>query len=324
MKMKFQYGTDAVILPASAAAHFDKATKKDIAVLFALAAEPTLAVDIDGACRAVIARLALKPGELEASLAFWRGTGVLLATEEEEGAPAAPITTDASAPAPDSVRVVTERGMPLYSSEELSGLLERRKELASLIDECQRTFGKIFNTGEVSIVAGMMDHLGFDGEYVLLLLAHCVRMEKKSLRYAEKLAITLHDEGVSDASDLEERLRRIEVMATAAGKIRTMFGISSRALTTKEKRMIEKWTCAMQFPYEIIELAYEITVDTIHEPSFSYANTILERWFAEGYKTLEDVQKAISDYKRKKSDSKASFDVDDFFEAALKRTYGEQ
>lgn len=318
MKMKFQYGTDAVILPASAAAHFDKATKQDIAVLFALAAEPTLSVDADAACKAVTVKLALKPGELEAALAFWRGTGVLLTAEGE--ADPSPI---ASEPAPAKVRVVTERGMPLYSSEELSGLLERRKELASLIDECQRTFGKIFNTGEVSIVAGMMDHLGFDGEYVLLLLAHCVRMEKRSLRYAERVALTLHDEGVTDAADLEERLRRIEVMATATGKLRAMFGISSRSLTTKEKGMIEKWLCVMQYSDDVLQLAYEITVDAIGKASIPYANTILERWFAEGYKTLEDVQNAIADYKRKKSDNNASFDVDDFFEAALKRSFGE-
>lgn len=321
MRMKFQYGTDAVTLPGSAISHFDKATKRDITVLFALAAEPMLSLDAEVACKAVTSKLALKPGELEAALAFWRGTGILVTVEGEENSslPAA-VTEAASA---TTVRVVTERGMPLYSSEELSGLLERRKELASLIDDCQRTFGKIFNTGEVSIVAGMMDHLGFDGEYILLLLAHCVRMEKKSLRYAEKVALTLHDEGVNDAAELEERLRRIEVMATATGKIRAMFGISSRALTTKEKGMIENWLCVMQYSYEIIELAYEITVNSINKASIPYANTILERWSAEGYKTLEDVQNAIADYKRKKNDNNASFDVDDFFEAALKRSFGE-
>lgn len=325
MKIKLQYGTDAVMLPTAAAAHFDKATKKDIRILFELAAEPLCAIDAEAACKAISERINVSPDEIGAAVAFWRGTGVLLAVEDQEQPPAqetAPAPAQAAPTAP--TRIVTDRGMPVYSSEELSGVLERRKGLASLIDDCQRTFGKIFNTGEVSVVAGMVDYLGFDGEYILLLLAHCVRMEKKSLRYAEKMAITLHDEGITDAVHLEERLHRIEVMATATGKLRSLFGISSRALTTKEKGMIENWLCNMQYGDDVLKLAYEITVDAIGKASIPYANTILERWFAEGYKTLEDVQNAIADYKRKKNDNSASFNVDDFFEAALKRTYGEK
>lgn len=320
MKLLMNYGTDAVLLPATVAEHLHKATKRDLSVLLALAAEPLSRLDLEAACAAVTARLSLAPAEVEAALAFWRGAGVVLTEEGDAAVAAAPAAKEA----PAVPRVVTERGMPVYSSEELSGVLERRGELAGLIDACQRTFGKIFNTGEVSIIAGMVDYLGFDGEYILLLLAHCVRMEKKSLRYAEKLAISLHDEGVTDATVLEDRLHRIEVMATATGKLRAMFGISSRSLTTKEKGMIENWLCNMQYTEDVLQLAYEITVDSIGKASIPYANTILERWHAEGYKTLEDVQTAIADYRRKKSDERSSFDVDDFWEAALKRTYGEQ
>ena len=110
-------------------------------------------------------------------------------------------------------------------------------------------------------------------------------------------------------------------MASATGKIRAMFGLSSRALTAKERGMIEGWICHMQYADDVIELAYEITVNAINKASIPYANTILERWYAEGYKTLEDVQNAIADYRRKKTNDAASFDVDDFFEAALKRSY---
>ena len=66
----------------------------------------------------------------------------------------------------------------------------------------------------------------------------------------------------------------------------------------------------------------EITVDTINKPSMPYANKILERWFADGYKTVADVDNAMDEYKRKKNDG-SSFDVNEFFEAALRRTYGE-
>jgi DnaD/phage-associated family protein len=149
-------------------------------------------------------------------------------------------------------------------------------------------------------------------------------MEKKSLRYAEKTAISLFDEGVTDAAALEERLARIESLSTALGQIRTMFGAASRALSTKEKRMIEQWVLVMKYDMDVLKLAYDATVDAIHEPSFAYANTILDRWYAAGYRTAEDVEAALAEYRRQKEGKSNGFDLDDFFEAALKKTYGEQ
>ena len=318
MKLTFTYGNDVVVLPTAVAEHLEKATKKDLRVLFALAAEPMARIDLAEACRLVGARLAMGEREVEASLSFWRGTGILVADDEGEAPPAVQaVATPAVAP-----KVIADKGLPSYSTEELAGVLERRAELAALVDECQRIFGKIFNAGEVSVIAGLADYLGLDGEYILLLLSHCVRMEKKSLRYLEKTAISLHDDGILDARSLEERLHRIETMATATGKIRTMFGLSSRALTAKEKGYIENWVCGMQYDDEVLKMAYEITVDAIGKASIPYANSILERWNAAGYRTAEEVQNAIADYRRQKSNG-SSFDVDDFFEAAIRRTYGE-
>ena len=321
MKLCFTYGNDALMLPVQVIQHVDKANKRDIKVLLALAAEPMARADLAAGTRIVSQRLALGEREIDAAIAFWRGAGVISVLDEgEKAAATAPSTTETQQQT-TAPRVIADGGLPAYSSTELSGLLERRRELASLIDECQRVFGKIFNTREVSQIAGMVDYLGFEGDYILSLLSHCVRMEKKSLRYAEKMALSLHDEGITECSVLEERLQRIELMASSMGKIRTMFGLASRALTAKEKSMVERWVCQMQYSDDVLRLAYETTVNAINKPSIPYANTILERWYAEGYRTMADVEHALAEYRRKKTEG--SFDVDDFFEAALKRTYGE-
>ncbi len=310
MSIQFVYGTRVTVLPHAVAAHIDKATKKDIRILLELAAAP------DATTATIAAAAGVGTAEVEAALAFWRGTGVLTVVEGEGVAPVAV----AEAPA---VRVVAEKGLPSYSTEELSEVLSRRSELAQLVNDAQQAFGKVFNTHEIAIIAGLADYLGLDEEYILLLLTHCRNMEKKSLRYVEKMAITLHDEGIHNAEELEARLHNIEIMASACGKVRALFGISSRALTTKEKTMIEKWICVMKYDEEMLRRAYEITVDSTTKPSIPYANSILERWYAEGYRTLADVDAALAEYKRKKAGDGASFDVDEWFEAALKRTYGE-
>ena len=247
--MQFVYGTRVSVLPHAVCAHIDKATKKDIRILLELAAN----VGADSATLASAAGVSVS--ELEASLAFWRGTGVL--TADGEAAQVAPVAAEAS-----TVRVVADKGLPDYSMDELSEVLSRRTELAQLVNDAQQAFGKVFNTAEIAIIAGLVDYLGLDEEYVLLLLTHCRNMEKKSLRYVEKMAITLHDEGIHDAADLEQKLHNIEIMAKASGKVRAMYGINTRALTSKEKTMIEKWICVMHYDEDMLRRAYEITVDS--------------------------------------------------------------
>ena len=318
MKLGFHYGERVAVLPAAIAAHLHKASKKDIAVLLTLATEPVAQVDLDAAKNVIAARGEYTAAEIDAALAFWRGTGVVSVDEDEDGAPAASVPVQTAVPT--APQVIAEKGLPTYNTEELSSILARRKELSQLIDDCQQAFGKIFNTNEIGIIAGLADYLGLDGEYILLLLTHCRNMEKKSLRYVEKMAIALHDEGIHDAKNLEERLQNIETMAKATGRVRAIFGITSRALTGKEKAMLESWLCKMKYGEEMLTRAYELTVDAIGKPSMPYANKILERWFANGYKSVEDVEKALADYKSKKNGG-SSFDVDEFFEAALRRTY---
>lgn len=321
MKLTFTYGTGVAVLPAAVIAHIDKATKRDIRVLLELSLQPLAQLEWQDAVAAIAARTALPSADVEAAVSFWRGTGILAA--EEGDVQSAPV---AAAPAAEATqpRVIADKGLPSYSTEELAGILDRRSELAQLINDAQQAFGKVFNTNEVSIIAGLADYLGLDAEYILLLLTHCRNMEKKSLRYVEKMAITLHDEGVHGARNLEERLQRIEMMAKATGRIRAMFGITSRALTAKEKQILEGWICTMQYDDEVIRRAYETTVDAIGEPKVSYANKILERWYADGLRTAEEVDNAMAEYRRKKAGDGSSFDVDDFFGAALERTYGKK
>ena len=316
--MNFQYGSRVMVLPATALSVAEHASALDLRVLLALAGNPELLAGAKVATDTLASALGVSAGEIGNALAFWRGAGVIVDSEAAETtAPAA------EAPARASAKPLrAESGLLSYTTAELAQTVQGNAELSALINACQQTFGKIFTAAEVGVIAGLMEQLSLDGEYILLLLSHCVRMEKKSLRYAEKTALSLYDEGVTSAQALEERLRRIEVMAQATGKIRSMFGMASRSFTTKEKKMIEAWVCTMQYEHDVIRLAYDATVDAIGKPSLSYANTILERWYAEGYRTVEDVTKAMEDYRRAKSGG-SSFDIDDFFQAALKNTYGE-
>ena len=91
--------------------------------------------------------------------------------------------------------------------------------------------------------------------------------------------------------------------------------------------MLRSWQ-SFGYNAEIVRLAYEKTVAATNEPSVPYTHAILERWNAEGLKTVEQICAYLEEQETKKNgtgerDLGNSFDTDDFFEAALRRSYQE-
>ncbi len=215
--------------------------------------------------------------------------------------------------------------LPKYTSDEIAQYIEKHAGVRQLLSDCQHLIGKMFNLAETEIIIGLLDYLKLDEAYISLLFAHCAKNEKKSLRYIEKMAIGLFDKGIMSYEELDAHLCMIEAAQEYDKPLRKLFGIGRRALTKKEQDAFDNWCGKMKMPFEIIEKAFEITVDNLGKASIDYCNAILCRWFDAGYKTLEEVEAASEQYKHDKTgatDKKGSFETDDFFEAALRRSYG--
>ncbi len=315
--IKFNYGQEILNLPASVLS-VEGADGTALKVLLWLASDPSLAEK-----HKQLAKLAdCNAKEIKAAIAFWKAAGVI--TEGDDSAVAVSATP---VEAPKKLR--RAEALPQYTTTELSELLEARESIRALVDESQQLLGKMFNPGEVNILIGMLDYLGMNEEYILLMMAHCKKIGKTNLRSIEKYAYTLLDRGITDTEALNEELLRAEAVHTMEGQVRSMFGMRSRSLTSKEEKMLRQW---MEFGYgiDIVKLAYDITVTATNEPSMVYANSVLETWHAEGLTTPEEIEKYQESRKKKlQKGSKGapaaptlgnSFDTDDFFEAALRRS----
>ncbi len=273
----------------------------------------------------------LEASEVEAGLKFWRGAGILcLARSGKEKETQSP-KEEKSAKGTDAPVETAHRGGALertaalgsYSSAELAALMEQRRVSAQFIDEAQRMMGKIFRAYDVGILVGIVDQLGFEEAAVLGLLGYAVAKGKKTLRYAEQMALAFYDEGLTDTADVMERLSRMERAAETVNKIKALFGMGARELTATEKRLFGTWTEKYAYDVDVIRMAYDITVDTIQKPVPKYAGSILDKWYAEGLRTAEDVSRYIEKEKQSKEGGEVakSYDVEDFFEAALRRSY---
>jgi DnaD/phage-associated family protein len=212
--------------------------------------------------------------------------------------------------------------LPRYTSEELAVILESREDIVSLINESQNIIGKVFNLKEISVIIGLIDYLGLDSEYILILLTYCVSIDKKSLHYIESTAFSLYDAGVTEPAQLTEEIRRRELAASSEGQIRKIFGIGTRAFTSKEKKFIYSWLNDMRYTVEIITRAYEVSANATGKASFPYTNAVLERWNSENLRTLEEIEAADKKNQESAANDFSSFDTDDFFAAAVRRSLG--
>lgn len=332
MKYKINYGSKVAVIPEGALDVISRAGATDMKVLVSLCASGGN-IDI----KKLSKQLSCGEADVRESLSFWRGTGVIeqcdgkdapaeqVAVESTSEAPAVKVVTvdkniEMVSPKPKKLRGADE--LPRYTSEELSNILETRKETAALIDECQRIMGKVFNIKEINVLMGFVDYLELDCEYIMMLLTYCISLGKKTLHYAETLAFALYDAGITSGEALAEELRRREAAADAEGKIRSLFGVGERAFTTKEKKFISAWINEMGYSIEIIEKAYEVTADATGKGSFPYANSVLERWFASGLRTLSEIEESYKKGSGSDAPVSGSFDTDSFFEAAVKRSLG--
>lgn len=332
--MKLNFQQDVLVLPGALLNHCSEADAATMRVLLWLASDLSLAQKPKQ-----LAKLAdCDTRAVKAALQFWEFRDVLVKDGGETVAVMAEASTEAAPEKPKKEASEKEKRpllrradeLPNYTTVELAELMEQRAAVRILVDEAQRILGKMFNPSEVNILVGMLDYLGMNEECVLLLLAHCKRIGKVNLRSIEKYAFSMADKGITDAEAMEEQIRLVEAMHTFEGEVRTLFGMKSRALTSKESKMLHAWV-SFGYGIDIVRIAYEMTVSATNEPSVPYTNAILERWNAEGLRTKEQIEERLAEDKAKRDGKKSgttvefgnSFDTDDFLEAALRRGLGD-
>lgn len=323
IKIKYRNGN----VPKNLAKTLKEADESDLHILVSI----MMLADEDGevSLQALSQAVGSSEADIRGSVKFWRGAGFI----ESAGASSKKAVKTASAEKDKGINdsavktahrngvVEISSDMKEYSSSELAGIMERRVVSAQFVDEAQRVLGKIFRTYDIGILVGMVDRLGFEEEAVLVILNYIVGKGKKTLRYAETVAIALYDEGITETAAVIERIDRMEKAGEVVSKIKIMFGIGERALTSTEKKMFTSWTEKLGFDADVIKMAYDITVDNTQKPLPRYTNGILERWYAEGLRTADDVRRFQDRQSESKSQAAKSYDADDFFEAALQRSY---
>ena len=308
MKIEFKYVGGIINLPSSVADIAPSADENQLRVILTLLSYTSYFGDFESCLPLLADRLCMDVGEVNACLCFWAEKGVI----SVEGLDVAICTSKIS----DDVK---QNRQPTYTGKQIMSFVEKNKDFSALCKECQSVLGKSFTACDYNNVMQLKSYYKFSDEYILLLLEHCVEIEKASWAYIRKTASNLYDEGISSYSLLEEHFAARRNKRSLEYKIRKLLGIGDREFTKNEKAIFEKWI-ELKLSIDLIRRAYEITLEKTGKLSYAYMAKILENWHTSGIKTSEDVDKSLASYQKKQEQSNSTFDTDDFFEAALRRS----
>ncbi len=255
-----------------------------------------------------------------AGVEYWLGCGVLT-----------PCGTDTA--------VALPRGDDLIlgtAGEDAREIAERR--LRGCLDTCAEILGKLLNPAEINLLVGVITNYGVSEAYIVTLLDFCAnRLGVRGVKYMVKVAGSLFEEGVRTDAALDAYIRRYELTHSYEGQVRRLFGLGERGFTKREEEILGRWFSEWGYDMEIVGIAYDITVATASRVGLAYADKIITKWHEAGLKTVGEVETFLAkereertakptSSKKKKAPSggtAASFDVTEFFESALARSYGD-
>jgi len=284
---------DLIILPRAVQKHLKNAGETELKVLIYLFANP------DFTAGEAARELGLTVSEVEAAVAFWRGAGVVELTSAKEAKKS-------------SANISLYQN---YDSDVLSNAIEKDGEFRELCNAVGDLTERILNKNDYNSLYYLYDYVGLPADLICGIAQYCKQEKKFSMQYMMKTALGMYEEGIDTYEKLEQLRAKKEKAKTGIGMLRKLCGMGDRELSAKENEYVNNWFIRWDMPFDLIKLAYDKTVDNTGKVKFSYMNSILKCWYENGYRTAEDV--AAGD---KKECVESSFDADEFFEAAVKRT----
>lgn len=256
--------------------------------------------------------LKLEEELVEEAFQFWSQANVLDTGEISSSQPFTPSLQPPTAP-PSATSPVPLTNVQRSSKEvkldpsEITAMLKNSQELTDLFALSEKIIGRLLNHMEQRSLVWLHSYLNIRSEVIVLLLNYCVSIEKYSISYVEAIAVRWEQEGILTMEQAEEEIQRMTKEHTYIDQLRRMFEMK-RNPTKSQMEYITAWQNA-GYSIELLQCAYEITIENIEKLNFKYMNTILEDWAAQGAATPEQAKQLRSNASAKTTRSRKKQDA---------------
>ncbi|MCL2087488.1 MAG: DnaD domain protein [Oscillospiraceae bacterium] len=274
-------------------------------------------------------KIGMSESDVEDALNFWARAGLLSNNDgrltpnsqpqvsDLNRADTSP-TTPTSYNSPNSSLKKVELDLtrePQFMPKEIVAAIMSDAKIDYLFKECERLFGRPLKPIERQMLMVIIEDAGLAVECTLMLVEHCCSIGKGTPAYIKKVALSWVEKEINNVTAAEYEIKAMKAYLSVENELKRLFEINS-ALSKTQKGYITKWTGTFDFSLEMIDAAYQRTLDNTGKAAFPYMDKILSDWREKGYTCLEDLQKI----KKPKLDEKtSSFDVDEIYMAELQK-----
>ncbi|MBR1391455.1 MAG: DnaD domain protein [Lachnospiraceae bacterium] len=185
---------------------------------------------------------------------------------------------------------------PSYTQDDLQQFQqhEAHRDLLYIIE---RYIGHPLSYNDIESIMYWHQTLDLSADLIEYLVESCVDNGHKSIRYMEKVALNWHASSIRTVSEAKQATGAYS--RTYFGVMKA-FGISNRNLIDYERALIDKWTNNYHFSLDIISEACKRTIQATNQPSFQYADSILENWYKNQVHQAEDIAMLDQIYRKNK------------------------
>ena len=216
--------------------------------------------------------------------------------------------------APQQAPKASESNSKKYTGKNVKQLVTEDKELSDLCLIAQDMLEKTLSDKDIETLYWFYDNLGFTPEVITMLLEYCVSIEKRNMKYIEKVAISWHENNIITVDAAEKYMKEKKEKNSYFGNMKRLLGIDDRNLSKTEETYLKVWKDEYNMSEDMIALAYEYCIIQISKLSFPYMNSIIERWSKNGITTITDAEKDKENFKNGKDGSvykdKTNFDYE--------------
>lgn len=231
------------------------------------------------------------------ALSYWEQTGIITKNgqaashdehknaDKSEKPPVKILAKPPEAPAPIAKpRAVIKPQKSLLPSE-IAERIESSEDVAFLFESAEGCLKRVLTFDDQRTILWFYDHLGMSADIITMLIAYCCSIERTTMGYIEKIAVDWHEKNITTHEQAENEILLMQKKFSFEGRVQSRLRLQSK-LTASQKKYIGDWAM-WDMDIDMVELAYDKTVDATGKPSFNYMNKILQKWHDNGIDSVQ-------------------------------------
>lgn len=265
--------------------------------------------------------LSISPDEAEEGIEFWKQRNLFTVDKSGEILPEDTVQ-EKNVQSDETVRRVKDEPTmesvikkveltrtPDFPPVEIAKTVRGNNRANYLFRHCEALYGRPLKHNEQNTLMVILEDACLPVEAALILVDYCFSINKHTPAYMRTLALEWAESEVNTIEKAEKRVEALQKLNSAVGRFKSMFEVNS-AFSKQQQELINKWVNEYCFEDDMINEAYQRTLDKTGKLAFAYMNKILTHWYSKGIKSKEQLdtdQKAPASEKGEN----ASFDIKD-------------